>query len=235
MEDQAYEHLKKSEWTEARRALESELVARPKNLEARYNLALLLQQAGHHDQEMELYQKNMGIGWHLPTTTNLAAIYVEKGRVVDARSLLEKAAKRYRNEATPRYLLAELDEKAGKLKQAEAWHKKSLRADPLNAFAHIRYARFLKQQKHFDLAIKHALKATRLQPTSAICLTITGNIQVHRKEYQDALESYQKSLAILPDPETRQKLINVIHLLGMDDRAERMQKALNAWLKHHPS
>lgn len=235
MEEQAYEHLKKGEWTEARRALESELVIHPKNLEARYNLALLLQQAGHYDQELELYQQNMVHGWHLPTVTNLSAVYVANGNTAQARALLEKAVKRYRNEATPRYLLAELDEKAGNLTQAEVWYKKSLRADPLNGFAHIRYARFQAQRGQLDLALKHALRATRLQPTSASCLAIAGDVQIQRKEYGDALESYQKSLAIQPNPETRQKLIDVLHLLGNHDRAKRMQKALDAWLKHQSS
>lgn len=235
MEEQAYEHLKNSEWTEARRAFEAELVIHPKNLDARYNLALLLHQSGHSDQEQKLYQQNMALGWHLPTITNLSAVYVAQGNTSQARVLLEKAVKRFRNEATPRYLLAELDEKAGKSKQAESWYKKSLRADPLNAFAHIRYARFQAEQGQLDTALKHALRATRLQPSSASCLTITGNIQVRRKEYSDALESYQKSLAIQPDPKTRQKLIDVLHLLGQHDRARRMQNALNAWLKHQAS
>ncbi len=235
MEEQAYEHLKKEEWTEARRAFESELSTHPKNLQARYNLALLLQQAGHPDQELQLYQKNMELGWHLPTVTNLSAVYVARGDLPRAKALLEKATKRYRHEATPLYLLAELDEKAGNMAQAKKWYEKSLKADPLNGFAHIRYARFMKQQKQFDVALKHALKATRLQPSSASCLTITGDIQVSRKEYGDALDSYQKSLAIQPDAETRQKLIDVLHLLGDHNRADRMQKALDAWLKHQSS
>ena len=235
MEEQAYEHLKNGEWTEARRAFESELVVHPKNLEARYNLALLLQQAGHTDQELKLYQKNMELGWHLPTVANLSAVYVAQGKTTEARALLEKAVKRFRHEATPRYLLAELDENDGKMAQAKKWHEKALRADPLNGFAHIRYARFLEQQGTLDLALKHALRATRLQPTSAYCLTIRGNIQLRKKEYGDALESYQKSLAIHPNPETRQKLIDVLHLQGQHERADRMQKALNAWLKHQSS
>ena len=235
MEEQAYKHLERGEWTEARRAFESELVAHPKNLEARYNLALLLQMAGHHDDELKLYQKNMSYGWHLPTVINLSSLYVGKGKLPEAKTLLGKAVKRFRHEATPRYLLAELDEKAGKMAEAKEWYRKALKADPLNGFAHIRYARFLKKQRSLDLALKHALKATRLQPTSAYCLTITGNIQVQRKEYSDALESYQKSLAIQPNPETRQRLIDVLHLLGNHERAERMQKALDAWLKHRSS
>ncbi|HKI59473.1 MAG TPA: tetratricopeptide repeat protein [Mariprofundaceae bacterium] len=235
MEKQAYEHLKNSEWTEARRAFENELIIHPKNLEARYNLALLLQRAGHHDEELKLYQQNMELGWHLPTVVNLSAVYVARNKISQARALLEAATKRFRHEATPRYLLAELNEKDGKIAQARKWHEKALRADPLNGFAHVRYARFLGQQRSLDLALKHALKATRLQPTSAYCLAITGNIQIQRKEYSDALESYQKSLAIQPNPEIRQKLIDALHLMGRHERAERMQHALDAWIKHQPS
>ena len=235
MEEKAYKHLKNSEWTEARRAFEAELITHPKNLDARYNLALLLKRADHLDQELKLYEQNMELGWHLPTVTNLSAVYVAKGDLQRAKALLEKASKRYRHEATPLYLLAELDESEGNATQAKKLYEKSLRADPLNGFAHIRYARFLKKQQQFDLALKHAIKAVRLQPTSASCLTITGDIQVQRKEYDDAVKSYQKSLGVQPNPETRQKLIDVLHLQGEHERANRMQKALNAWLKHQSS
>jgi len=233
--EQAYEYLENGQWTEARRYFEMEVLVHPKNLEARYNLALLLQQAGHPDEELELYQKNMTYGWHLPTIVNLAAIYTANGSTAKAKELLKQAAKHFRHEATPRYLLAEIEEKNGHLQQASEWHDKALHADPLNGFAHIRYAHFLAQQKKFEPALKHALKAIRLQPTSSTCLTVLGDIQTATKDYSSALESYQKSLAIKPDPETRQRLIDVLHQLGKHERAERMQQALDAWLKHRSS
>ncbi len=232
MEEQAYKHLEKSEWTEARRAFETELVAHPKNLAARYNLALLLQQAGHHDEELRLYQKNMELGWHLPTVVNLAAIYRQQGNNRAAETVLIKASKRFKYEATVHYLLAEIDEDKGDSKQAEKHYTKALRADPLNGFSHIRYARFLAKYGRLKLALKHARRATALLPECASCMTIQGDIQSQNKEYDNALDSYQKSLAIQPDPDTRQHLIDVLNKLGEYDRAERMQKALNAWLRH---
>ncbi|MFC1546069.1 tetratricopeptide repeat protein [Pseudomonadota bacterium] len=230
--EQALEYLQKEEFTEARRTFEAELVAKPKNLEARYNLALLLQKSGHGDQELELYKKNMAYGWHLPTAVNLSSIYISEGRKADAYALLKKASKRFRSEATPRYLLAELDVAAGKTDSADDWFKQSLKADPLNGFAHIRYARFLAQQKRGEDALKHANRAIKLQPQCAMCLNILGDIQSGNASYHNAVASYQKSLAIEPLAATRQRLIDTLHKLGEHERAEGMQKALDAWKKH---
>jgi len=229
---QAVEHLQKEEFTEARRAFESVLVAKPKNLEARYNLALLLQKSGHGDQELELYKQNMTYGWHLPTVVNLASIHMANNRQAEAYTLLKKASKKFRNEATPRYLLAELDAAAKKISSADEWFKRALRADPLNGFAHIRYARFLAKQKRYDKALKHARRAIQLQPACSMCLNILGDIQVDKAFFSSAVASYQKSLAIAPTAATRQQLINTLHKLGEHKRAEQMQKALDAWQKH---
>jgi len=230
--EEGYKHLEKEEWTEARRTFESELLQHPKNLEARYNLALLLARAGHHDQERELYRKNLEYGWHLPSAINLASIYTAEGKLSKGRNLLEKAAKRYKNEAPPRYLLADLEESAGRHKSAKEWYNKALKSDPLNGFAHIRYARFLANRKQYQEALEHAERATQLEKKSAACLMIRGDIQVAARQYDNALESYQKSLAIKPDAETRQKLIDLLHKLGKHERANRMQKALDRWIEH---
>jgi len=230
--EQAVEHLQKEEFTEARRAFESALIAKPKNLEARYHLALLLQKSGHADQELELYEKNMSYGWHLATVVNLSSIYAANNRKAEAYKLLKKALKRFRNEATPRYLLAELDAAAKKRDSADEWFKRALKADPLNGFAHIRYARFLASQKRDKEALKHATRAIQLQPMCSMCLNILGDIQAGKTSYNSAIASYQKSLAINPTATTRQRLIDTLRKTGEHERANSMQKALNAWQKH---
>jgi Tfp pilus assembly protein PilF len=235
MEQQALKHLESEEWTEARRDFESELSVHPKNLEARYNLALLMQMAGHHDQELQLYQTNMGYGWHLPSAINLSSLYRADGKAAKAKQLLESTAKHFKHEATPRYILAEIEEKDGHIKAATDWYEQALRADPLNAFTYVRYARFLSTQKKFAPAVKYAEKATRLQPTCAPCFAVLGDVQSDSGHPDDSLESYQKSLAIEPALETRQKLINALRKTGDHERADRMQQALDAWFKHQDS
>lgn len=231
--DQGFEHLQKEEWTEARRNFELELTTHPKNLEARYHLALLLSKAGHHDAEKELYLENMKLGWHLPSVVNLSAIYRSENNPAAARELLKRAAKHFRFEATPRYLLAEIDTEAGQILSADKWFRDALKCDPLNGYAHIRYAKFLAGQKKFGDALKHGERAAGLLPESALTLTVLGEIQVAAGKRDEALESYQKSLSLQPDPTTRQHLIDLLHDLGFHERANRMQQGLDAWLKHH--
>jgi len=175
------------------------------------------------------------MGWHLPTIVNLTASYRQQKRDAEAEALLNKALKRFKYEATIYYLLAEMSEERREFKQAEKLYKKGLRQDPLNGFSHIRYARFLAKQNRLKLALKHADRATSLLPKCASCLTIRGDIQVKTKDHTDALDSYQKSLAIDPNAATRQKLIHALHKAGQHDRANRMQRALDAWLKHQAS
>lgn len=231
--EQAFKYLEKGEWTEARRTFQSELITNPKNLEARYNLAMLLKRADHHEQELKLYEKNMTFGWHLPTVVNLTTIYRANGKNTQAYELLKKATKRFKNEATPGYMLADMEAKSGDFDSANLWYKRALKADPLNGFAHVRYARFLAERNQPKLALKHANRAIKLQPECWFCLNILGDIQIRNHEKTLALKSYQKSLAINPNSETRQRLIDLLHQLGKHERANRMQQALNAWVKHN--
>jgi len=229
--EKAFKHLQKEEFTEARRSFEAELIAKPKNLEARYNLALLLQMSGHADQELKLYEKNISLGWHLPTVVNLSSLYISDNKKNKAYALLTKSLKRFKNEATPRYLLAEMDAAAGNKELADERFKDALKADPLNGFAHVRYARFLSQQDRNEAALKHAKRATRLQPKCTMCLNTLGDIQIQKALYNSAIASYQKSLAIEPTAATRQRLIDALHKTGDHQRADHMQRALNAWKK----
>jgi len=198
--DQAVEHLQKEEFTEARRAFESVLVSKPKNLEARYNLALLLQKSGHADQELELYKENMAYGWHLATVVNLSSIYITERKMTEAYTLLKRASKRFRNEATPRYLLAELDDAAGKPDSSDKWFRRALKADPLNGLSNIRYDRFLAKQGKNEKALKHASRAIQLQPTCTMCLNILGDIRQVKKPTTVPWQVIKRVLPLIRPP-----------------------------------
>ena len=133
----------------------------------------------------------------------------------------------------PWYLLAELAIEDKQLKKAQYNFQKSLKADPMNGFAHLRYAQFLSTQKKHSQAIKHAQKALRIKTTCAPCWRIYGDILRAANKHQDALLAYQHSLAIQPNNDTRQHLIDVLKKLGEQERAKRMQQALDAWKKNN--
>ena len=74
---------------------------RPGNLEARYNLAVLLEDIHHQQQALTLYEENLTYVWHLPSIINLAAILQQQGKTAQARLWLQKATKKIKHEATP--------------------------------------------------------------------------------------------------------------------------------------
>lgn len=228
----SHQFIEAGQLTEARRALESELRLRPEHLEARYNLAILLEETGHPDEALALYEENLGYGWHLPSIVNMATLLQQRGEREKARDWLQKAAKKIKYEAAPWYLLAAMAEQDGNIPEAKKLYEKAVKADPLNGFAYLRLATFQSRHKLSDLGLKHAHKAIHLLPGCAPCWQQYGDIMLVVGNKQEALEALQRSLAIQPESQTRQKLINLLHDLGQHQRAERMQQALNAKLKY---
>ncbi|MDQ6957219.1 MAG: tetratricopeptide repeat protein, partial [Mariprofundaceae bacterium] len=160
-EQKALKFEQQAQWTEARRAWQAELKQSPKNLDARYHLAQILEISGHLNDAQALYEKNIQIGRHLRTTVALSQLYLKQKKRSKAIKLLKKSTKIFKNEAVPWYLLAKLAMQDKQTKQAQYYFQKSLKSDPLNAFAHLRYAQFLSHQKKHAQAIKHAKKALR--------------------------------------------------------------------------
>jgi len=218
--------------TEARRSLELEIKLRPRNLEARYNLAVLLMRIGHREEAMRLYQENMKRGWHLPTVANLSAIYLKQGKRKSAIQLLEDATRKFRSEAVPWYLLASIAEQQKQFRKADKYYQKSLKADRKNGFAHIRYARFLASHHRLRLAITHAKRTARLLPECAPCLNIEGDILRQNHEAKQALATYQKAISMSSDRtinrSIRLKIIAMLDALGKHQRASLMKQAIKA-------
>jgi len=224
--------IESGQHTEARRALESELRIRPKNLDARYNLAILLEEIGHSDQAKALYQKNISIGRHLPSLINLASAMNREGKKEQAEMLLKKATRLFRSEATPWYLLAQQAASQGKNAQSIQLFLKAIKTDPLNGFAYLHYADFQSQHQFSDMGIKHSKKASRLLPECAPCWRKCGDILARAGKQNAALNAYQRSLAIKPDDKTRQQLVITLRSLGHSERANDIQQGLDASRKY---
>lgn len=232
---QAAQHfIETGQYTEARRALKSELRMRPENIEARYNLAVLLEDIHHQEQALTLYEENLTFAWHLPSIVNLATILKRQGKKEQARQWLQKATKKIKHEATPWYLLAIMAEKEGKNIEAASLYRKALTADPLNGFGYLHYADFQSRHEKADKGLKHAAKAMRLLPDCAPCWRKYGDILTTAGQKERAAEAFQHSLAIQPDSNTRQHLIDTLRSLGQHTRAETMQQSLNTWRKYQP-
>jgi tetratricopeptide (TPR) repeat protein len=211
--------------SEARRALRSELRMRPDHIEARYNLAVLLQEIGHDEEASALYRQNLTMAWHLPSVVNLTYLLQQQGKRNEARRLLVKATTKLRDEAAPWYLLAALSEKAGDQQLAKKCFHKAIKVDPLNGFAWLHLAEFQSLHQRAHQATKSAAKALRLLPDCAPCWRAYGEILEHNKAHEKALHAYQRSLAIQPSNKTRKLLIRTLRSLGENKRADIMQRA----------
>jgi len=217
--------------TEARRALELELEVRPRNLEARYNLAVLLTRIGHKPAAIQLYRENIKHGKHLPTVVNLSALYRGQAKRKAATQLLKKATRTFRSEAVPWYLLASMAEREKHTPQADHDYRRALKADRKNGFAHIRYARFLAMHQHLKPAITHANRAVHLLPECAACFKIEGDIFRQNHAPKQALIAYQKAASLSPNRAIRLNIIAMLNALGEHRRANMMQQALKGELK----
>jgi len=230
--ERAYRLLEQGHIPEARRALEAELRKHPNHIEARYNLAVLLEEMLHQSEAEALYRRNLKQSWHLPSLINLVVMLKRQKRVDEAIDWLRSATKHLRHEAAPWYMLAEISESRGDLQHAGEQYRQATRADPLNGFGWLRLAQFQSRHRLDDRGLKYGKKAIRLLADCAACWRRYGDILTANERHHEALAAYQRSLAIDPDAKTRQQLINTLRRLGETERAERMQQTLDAWLKH---
>jgi len=225
--------MQSGQWSEARRSFERELREHPNNQKARYNLALLLEENGHSNDATTLYRENLKISWHFPSAINLARLLQASGNSDAAIDLLTRATRESPHEATPWYLLAEIADSESKPDLAEQHYRQALKADPANGYAHLRYAEFQSRRALADHGLDEGKKASQLLPECAACWRQYGDILLKSGEHHQARVAYQRSLAIQPSWQTRQKLIDLLHTEGQTEQANRMQRALDAWKKLH--
>jgi Tfp pilus assembly protein PilF len=225
--------MQSGQWSEARRSFERELREHPNNQKARYNLALLLTQNGHSEDAVTLYRDNLKIGWHFPSAMNLAQLLQASGGSDEANKLLTRAAKESPHEATPWYLLAEIADTQGKPDLADQHFRQALKADPANGYAHLRYAAFQSRRALADHGLDEGKKAAQLLPECSVCWGQYGDILLKSGDHHQARAAYQRSLAIQPSWQTRQKIIDMMRSEGQTEQANRMQKALDAWKELH--
>jgi len=229
----AMEHHQRGEMTEYRRALERELKSNPANQDARYDLALHLEESGHTDDARRLYEENLQKRWHFASAINLASLLRRQGDEPQAERLLQQTIRNFPHEATPWYLLAQWSAERKQASAADAAFRQGIAADPHNGFAHLHYGSFLASRDDLVTAEQESRKATELLPDCAPCWKSYGDILMQAGKARLAVSAYQRSLALSPDDDTRLELIRSLRAIGENTRALHMQNALNALRQQH--
>jgi serine/threonine-protein kinase len=82
--------------------------------------------------------------------------------------------------------------------KAEAEHRRAIELSPNNSLARIWYAYFLSAMSRREESIREAEAAERLNPLSPLILQLTGNIWRNARDFERALEYYEKTLELTP-------------------------------------
>jgi tetratricopeptide (TPR) repeat protein len=146
--------FKAGDYPTARASFEASVKKNPKQADAHYALALVLDKTGDRAAAEKSYKDALGLQPDmLEAAENLAALYVESGRYDDAASVAKKALEKNAKSAplTLNYAVA-LGGKGDQAGSQKAFED-ALRLEPNNALFHITYAQQLASWKKRDEAL----------------------------------------------------------------------------------
>ena len=148
---------------------------------------------------------------------------VVRDNQVDRVTLAAVEARGNPNEIAIAYYIAARSEfQAGKFSDARHDFETALRSNPENPTLLNYYAALLVRTGNALDAISYAEKATRIAPDSADAFAVLGYAQFAANRSRDAIQSWNKSLALRPDTSIQQMLA----------RAERETSAENNFSEH---
>ena len=173
------------------------------------------------DRLRELGQPMLGQWANLPRDLNLRSVAMEwfsKRYPEDAVRYLEmvlerlvkqrqqqetssdtEKAKLDRNEASTRYLLAEMQYVCGRLSKSSSQLRLAIQIKPDYGAAHRQLGFILLLEESIEDAEKHAREAVRLEPDVALSHSVLGRVLVRQNKLEEAIRNFQRSIKLDPD------------------------------------
>lgn len=175
---------------------------------------------GHSNQAIELYQRVIeGEPANLPARSNLAALFLESDRLVDALNVLEASTAA----PVPRELrnnLAYALLRAGEPDRARTLLDELLTENPEDEVARNHLGLVLQEQGDDEAAIDQFLRLTREHPDLMAAWNNLGRIHWGRSELERAREVFEHALKNDPyDVDAHNNLGCVLRELGYTDEA----------------
>ena len=145
-----------------------------------------------------------------------------KGRVLEAKQLLEEMVRRYPDEKLAHENLAQVNYQLRNYEEAIAEYNKVIELDSLSKETYNTLAYVYDAAGRYDEAIKSINKYIELAPAEANPYDSRADIYAHHAEVDKAIESYGKALEIKPDFESSIEKIGLMYLYKREyDKAER--------------
>jgi len=208
----------------------------PDDLEARRELAEILEKSGNWNSAIRKYEdllKRIGEEDRLPVYKTLGYLYTKTGRPEKAISCYLNAAKLDQKDANLHYNLSYLYEKINQEEKSNFYldNAITLRSDDLEG--RLKLAKGLMEKGKLEKARKYLSEVLKKKPKSNMALTLMAKVMEKQGNKKSLKTIYRKILSLNPEDET------VIYNLGALEYEEGNLKGalpyFKEYVKSHPS
>jgi tetratricopeptide (TPR) repeat protein len=174
-------------------------------------LADLLRQRGRVADAQQIFNQ---LARANPSNLSVVRTYTDfltaQNRLSDARSLLDEAVKAAPKDPNIRVVYGEFLRTQQRGSDAEKQYKEALKAAPSNVFAHYGLANVYLTGGKLDQAEKSIQAAEKADPRYPRSMMLLGQIRSAQKRYPEALDAFDKALALAVEPDQQQEVKRTI-------------------------
>lgn len=171
----------------------------PDDLFALYNLAVVYQDQGKHEEATRLYQKILKNTEDTNSRINLAAIYYDRGDRDLAFKELATAAANNQDSAEPLSVRGEYLEREGALEQATGNYIKALAIDDKHALTYFRLGRIYCKQEKPEPCLEKLEQAALLAPKTPVYLEALATQNEKINNNPEAIHLLERASVLEPD------------------------------------
>lgn len=195
---------------DAKKYFEESIRLNPKNLNASFELAVILSRSGKFDEAVSIC-KNIIKDYPYSTSAYnfLGIIYAENEDYNEAITLLSYSLKLNPYDSFAYYTLGNILVNYGKFDEASMCYNEAVRLDPLNTNILNQCAKFYAQQGKYDDSINFLKKSIAVLANSE-AYVLLGNVYSDIDKYEESIASYQKALEINPKIQDLQEKIDAL-------------------------
>jgi tetratricopeptide (TPR) repeat protein len=197
--NEAIQALEKEDYPRAAELLEKVVAAEPKNISARFNLALAYAQLEQDEKAIAEYKAVLEQKPDLPQAqVNLGILLLRQQRPAEAAPLLKPIAESQPEDARIQLYYARALHKSGQLDAAVVPYERAIALDPSSADAMLGLAESLAKLERYDEAEAYYRKAAAIDPELFQMLLQLAEYLEGKGRGGQALKLYQEYLAKVP-------------------------------------
>lgn len=172
----------------------------PQHFNARYSLAMILQQNQQADAAIATYREALDLDpGSLAAHEKLVYLLIEQGRRSEAVQQLELVRKLDPGNVEVLINLGILNSELGRFDQAELFYHLALEYDSNHAQANYALAVLYNRQQQNERAVEYFLKAIALEPDNPEIANDLGVLYAQTGKLKQAIRQFQQALKIRPE------------------------------------